>query len=327
MVTAVNDVRKASEAIQRGARDYLIKPFDVEAIIRMTERILRRKALARESDLLTGQARPQLIGRSEKIESVIQQAKKLAAGDTRVLIEGEPGTEKEEIARLIHENSPRRELPFKSFYLSSALPAETTRARLYGRESGRTTAELKKESGLLDEVRGGTLFLSRIEQLKGKPPATAARLIGATDRSDLAAVNREIFDHFAEAVLTIPPLRARLGDLPVLVERYLAQFNRQHGRRISRTAPAALEIMAAYHWPGNTMELRLMIERAVLKAAEEEIAVHDLPLDLLLKNGKAHGRDYPALFEKSYIKKLREVSGLDRAGLAAVLQVKASYLE
>jgi len=327
MVTAVNDVRKASEAIQLGARDYLIKPFDVEAIIRMTERILRRKALSRESDALIGPTRPQLIGRSEKIEAIILQAKKIAGTEERVLIQGEPGTEKEEIARLIHENSPRRELPFQSFYLSAGLSAEAFQSILSGRDRGFTTADLKKENGLLAEARGGTLFFSHLEYLAAKPAAGAARLIGASDRSDLAETNREIFDYFAEAVITLPPLRARLGDLPLLVERYLALYNRRHGRRIDRLAQDALEIMSGYHWPGNTLELRLMIERLVLKADNEEITAGDLPLDLLLKSGRAYGRDYPAAFEKSYIKKVREVSGLDRAGLATLLQVKPSYLE
>jgi DNA-binding NtrC family response regulator len=321
MVTAVNDVRKASEAIQLGARDYLIKPFDVEAILRMTERIISRKALAEESSTLVNPARPPLIGQSEKVAAVMAQAKKIAAQETRVLIQGEPGTEKEEIARLIHQNSSRRELPFQRFYLSADLPAESVQARLYGRDRGVTTIELKKESGLLAETRGGTLFLSHLEYLAHKPVAGPVRLIGASDRSNLADVNREIFDHFAEAVITLPPLRARLGDLPLLVERYLALFNRRHGRRVTRIAAAALEVMSGYHWPGNTLELRLLIERLVLKADNEEISVDDLPLEILLRSGAAYGRDYPAAFEKSYIRKVREVSGLDRTGLAALLQV------
>jgi DNA-binding NtrC family response regulator len=327
MVTAVNDVRKASEAIQLGARDYLIKPFDVEAILRMTERILRRKALTEESSALINPARPQLVGQSEKIEAVLQQAKKIAGQESRVLILGEPGTEKEEIARLIHDQSSRRDLPFKSLFLSADLSAETIQARLFGRDRGFTTADLKKENGLLDEVRGGTLFLAHLEHLRSKPVGVSARLIGASDRSDLAETNRELFDHFAEAAITIPPLRARLGDIPLLTERYLALYNRQYGRRIRGFDAEALALLSGYNWPGNTLELRLLVERLVLKAANEEITPQDLPLDLLLSSGKAYGRDYPAAFEKSYIRKLREVSGLDRAGLAALLQVKPSYLE
>ncbi|MCU0641155.1 MAG: response regulator [Candidatus Margulisbacteria bacterium] len=326
MVTAVNEVRKASEAIKLGARDYLIKPFDVEAIVKMTERILRRKALEQESSALL-EERPQLVGQSEKIELVLQQAKKAASSDQPVLISGESGTEKEEIARLIHEQSARRELPFKRFSLSAGLTAAAVQARLFGRERGFTTADLQAERGLLDKVRGGTLFLAHLEYLPAKPAATAARLIGATDRSDLLTVNREIYDYFAAAIINLPPLRTRPGDLPLLIDRYLTLANRRYSRRISGFSAEANELLAGYSWPGNTLELRLLIDRAVLKAEHEEIGAAELPLDILLASGRAWGRDYTVEFEKRYIQKLRALSGLDRAGLASLLQVKPSYLE
>lgn len=327
MVTAVNDVRKASEAIKLGARDYLIKPFDVEAILKMTERILRRRALAQESSALIRRDSPQLIGRSDKIEALAQQIKKLAEQEQRVLVLGEPGTEKAEIARLIHEQGPRRALPFKTFYLAADLSPEAAQARLYGRDQGRTTADLHKDSGLLEETRGGSLFLGHIEHLKFQPVAVTARLIGASDRTDLAETNRPLFDHFAAAVVTVPPLRERIGDLPLLVKHYLELFNRRHGRQLGEPSAAALELLAAYAWPGNTRQLRLLLERAVLTVDGARLEAEDLPLDLLLGGAAAYGHDYPAAFEKKYVKKLGEISGLAGASLAAALQVKASYLE
>ena len=282
MVTAVNEVEKASVAINIGARDYLIKPFDVNAILKMTDLILRRRTLTAESASLG--KKEQLIGNSEKISLLIHTAKKAAAKQTSILIRGEIGTEKAAVAQFIHEHSPRKEFPFASLALSSQMSKATIKAKIFGQTKSLTVVDLKKESGLLEAARGGTLFIDHIEHLPPLEGLAEVRIIGGS--------SQEKVDFVAEEILTLPPLRERLADLPLLMKHYLELFNWKYCRNIKEFSREAEEVMVNYPWPGNTEQLKNIIERLVLIIDKEKIEAANLPIDLLMATGKPYGRDY-----------------------------------
>jgi len=330
MVTAVNDVQKAGEAIRRGARDYIIKPFDVDAILKMTDSILLRK-----SQLIRGSAiqkevhktAPAIIGRNDKIESIIKTAKAVAPKNSRVLILGEAGTEKEAVAEFIHSISPRADLPLRSISLSGKMSPAGIESRLFGSGTGSTTADLERRPGLLEEVRGGTLFINHVEYLPPKPIATESRLIAGSSLADLAESSKEVFDLFSETLITLPPLRERLSDLPLLIEYFLEKFNEKHGKEVAELSPEAEELFSNYGWPGNTKELECVLERLVINASSQQITASDLPVDLLLKSSGAPGGEYLSQFEKSYIRKIVDEAGGDKEKAAAILQINPILIE
>ncbi len=330
MVTAVNDVQKAGEAVKYGARNYLIKPFDVQAILKMTEAILRRRSLIVEEENLRKGAdrkRLKLVGQSEKIEEVRRQVKAVAGRGQRVLVLGEPGTERAAVAELIHEASPRAELPFQSASLSGSLSAGEIKTLVFGSEQGTTTADLKKKSGLLEEARGGTVFLDHVEHLPaglfGGP--LEARLVAGAG-PDLAERSRENFEFFSEALITLPPLRERLADLPLLIDHYAALYGDEYGKELARVPAEIEEIFSAYDWPGNTAQLSAVIRVLVLKSAGGRLRAGDLPLDLLLGGPAAAGGDFFSSFEKTYIREVLEANDGDKERAAAVLGLNPALI-
>ena len=330
MVTAVNDVQKAGEAIKFGARNYLIKPFDVQAILKMTEAILRRRSLvAEEENLRKGADRRQLklVGQSEKIEGIRQKIKEVAAQSLRVLVLGEPGTERAAVAELVHEAGPRAELPLKSFNLSGSLSPLEIKNLVLGSEQGTTTADLKKISGLLEEARGGTVFLDHVEYLPAglfsRP--TEARLVAGAG-PDLAERSRENFEFFSEALITLPPLRERIADLPLLIEHFVERHAEEYGKEISKVAPEIEEVFSGYGWPGNTAQLSAVIRILVLNTADGHLKAEDLPLDLLLSGPAAAGGEFFSTFERTYIREIVDLNGGDKERAAAVLGLNPALL-
>lgn len=333
MVTAVNDTQKASEAVKLGARDYLIKPFDVEAIRKMTESILGRRRLMLEGEAVQKEAHkktPQLIGRNEKIIEITKLIDRIAPKNLRVLIVGEPGTEKEEASRAIHRQSTRADLPFLSFHLSARSSLPSVKAKLFGSEKGSTVYDLKKTAGLLEKVRGGTLFLNHIAYLGLEPElfkAADARLIAGSNLAAAPEGSKEIFDFFSEALIVLPPLRERISDLPLLIDHFVEKFSTKYGKEIGGLAAEAEEILSNYDWPGNTEELSSVVERLVLNTSSEQIPAAELPVDLLLKSSGAPGSEYLSGFERIYVRKIFEETGGDREKAASILQISPALLE
>jgi two-component system, NtrC family, response regulator AtoC len=330
MVTAVNDVQKAGEAIKYGARNYLIKPFDVQAILKMTESILRRKSLIIEEENIrkeTDKKQLKLIGQSEKIEEIFQSIKKIAAKDLRVLVLGEPGTERAAVAELVHEASQRAELPMRALNLTEAMSAAEVKNLVFGSEQGSTTADLKKKSGLIDEARGGTVFIDHIEYLPAglfKQPVEPRLVAGGAP--DLAERSRENYEFFSAALITLPPLRERISDLPLLINHFIELYSEEYGKEITGVAPEVEEIFGDYSWPGNTAQLNAVIRNLVLKTTTDRLKSDDLPLDLLLRSSAAAGGEYFSSFEKTYIQNIIDWTGGDKERAAAVLQMSPALL-
>lgn len=353
MVTAVNDVQKASQAVKLGARDYIVKPFDVNNVLRLTDQILKKRSILAEGMEIqkkTGRTSAELVGQHEKIAEILKTLEKTKEGE-RILIIGEKGTEKEVIARLTHEKSGRADLPFRTLSLSRSTGLLEIKSLLFGREKGSTTADLEARTGLLEQTREGTLFMDNLQALPEEVFRTIAeshfsridtgfpsretggsakipietRLIGGAE-ADLSASRNEIFKFFCGTLVHIPPLRERGSDIPLLANHFLGKYNSLHGREL-KLDPFALEALVSYDWPGNTEELESLIERLVLSSSEKEITADALPLNILLKSGDSGGSGFIPLFETEYVRRAFEKSGRNKERTAAFLGINPALLE
>ncbi|MDI6731395.1 MAG: sigma-54 dependent transcriptional regulator [Candidatus Margulisbacteria bacterium] len=343
MVTAVNDMRKASEAIKLGARDYVIKPFDVNQILKLIEKILLRKSLLGESHALLHSFPLKcrdLIGQSEKFLALLETAAKMK-GSQPVLILGEMGTEKETLAEFIHNSSLSKGI-FLKLVLSSEMPPQKIKALLFGQEKGSNVVELQGQSGLLELAKGGTLYIENLDALPAeiskilpsgqfiRNGGTAslpieARII-ASACPDFASKNQFLAEFFDSHVLSIPPLRERLADIPLIIDRLLEKFSTIYKTEHLFT-PAAREALANYLWPGNVLELESVIERIFLTAPVKEIDVINLPIDILLSFSSGAGGNFLPAFEEGYVQKIFKKNHSDKDKTAAILGVNPAFLE
>lgn len=344
MVTAVNEVQKASEAIKLGARDYVVKPFDVDHIQKLTEQILRKKSILKQG--LAAQKNiykepRELIGQSEKITGISKTIQKLKNNE-RILILGEPGTEKELVASIIHSQSKRSDFPFKLVSLSQEMSLPEIKSLLFGKEKGASTVEIAAQSGLLEEAKEGSIFIDNLERLpkeifKAIAAQKFARLGSATSiplearlmggaSPDFANRNKEAFDFFSEVLIEIPPLRERISDLPLLVNYFLEKQSAQYKKEI-KIPPSVLDVLTSYSWPGNIQELEGLIKLVFLSSRSEEINLEDLPLDILLKAPGSLGSDFLSTFEKEYVRRVFENTNQDKERAASLLGIKPQVLE
>ncbi len=344
MITALNEVEKASRAIKLGARDYIVKPFDVDNVLKLTEQILIKKSifnsgLKAQKTLQNEQA--ELLGQSEKLKKISKAISQIK-DDQRVLIIGEPGTEKELVARLIHGNSSRADNNFFTYHLSDNIPAAKIKNTLFGRGQGTSTIDIKTETGLLELAAEGTLFLENLEALptevnktiisqkfsrmgnEGLEIPLEARLIGGATPG-LAKTKKDIFNFFSTVLIELPPLRERRSDIPFIASELIKKYNKIYGENISAES-AALEALTSYDWPGNLFELEALIERLILTCQTDKIRTNDLPFDILLKSS-AKGSDFASGFEKEYIRSIYEMSGKNKEIAAAHLGINHLLLE
>ena len=301
----------AIEAMKAGAYDYVSKPFKPDEVVLVLRKAEERERLARENrrlrtELAHGYRFADIVGASEPLQEVLRQVRKVAPIKTTVLLTGESGTGKELVARAVHELSPRASYPFVAVNCG-AIPAELIESELFGHVRGAFTDASRDKKGLAAEADGGTLFLDEIGEL---PPSLQVKLlrflqeeevrrvgdtrsekvdvrvVAATAR-DLARAVREgqfredLFYRLNVVGIRLPPLRERPGDVPRLVEHFLAKHRGlRSDTPITGVAPEAMEALASYRWPGNVRELEHVIERAVVLADGPELREEDLPEEL-----------------------------------------------
>ncbi len=246
-----------------------------------------------------------LIGDSDVMRRMRQMAEEVARSDVTVLIEGESGTGKELVARLIHEASARAERPF-IFVNCAALPEQLVEAELFGHRKGAFTDARADKPGRFQLANGGTLFLDEIGDLSPKGQGDllrvledgAFRMVGGTDlvRVDVrvvAATNKNLLEAVAAGKfredlyyrlhvipITVPPLRERADDIPLLIEAFLVRFCAKHHRRVKRLTPEAMRLCQRFPWPGNVRQLRNVVERLVVTAPGAMIEPEVLPDDI-----------------------------------------------
>jgi two-component system, NtrC family, response regulator AlgB len=326
IITAYATISTAVEAIRRGARDYLAKPFTPEQIRHIVHRVAERRELERQVVALRSQldeAAPEVDfdTRSPRMAELLDMIGKGAEHDVPVLLEGENGTGKSVLARRIHQLSSRRDKPFVVVNCPT-LSEELLASELFGHAKGAFTGAVRDQAGRVEVAEGGTLFLDEIAEL---PPALQSKLLrfvqdkeferigeSHTRRADvriIAATNRDLdvevaAGRFREDLLfrlntfelTVPPLRERPQDLMALARRFLAFFARATASRLRdgsprpapELTPAAEAALLAYDWPGNVRELRNAIERAAIVSAGPRIGPESFPARLLAQqNGQA----------------------------------------
>jgi len=283
------------------------------------------------------------------LKSFVEKLKEKAKKDNKpVLLVGEHGTEKELIANLIHQKSSRAKTKLQSLNLSPALSTQQLKSLFYGRTSGSSTVDLRAKNSLFDETKGGTLFINNLESLpeeiakviaakefsrlgSNRQAATpvkvniTTRFIGGATQS-LAEKNQAIFNFFSTVLIQIPPLRERTSDIPLWINHCLEKYNQLYAKKI-KLAPAALQVLSDYDWPGNVDELEGLIERLVLTCSGFLIEVNDLPFELVLKTGSEAGKDYLSLFEAAYVQKVFNINKQDKQKTASDLGINHLVLE
>ncbi|MBX7100504.1 MAG: sigma-54 dependent transcriptional regulator [Myxococcaceae bacterium] len=303
IMTAFSAVDTAVEAIRRGAHHYLTKPFGSDELALFLERALDEVKVRRESRALTrslGASLPSIVGRSAAMQEVVQLVRRLADAEVPVLILGETGTGKGLVARALHAESRRAARPFVSVNCA-ALPEPLLESELFGHARGSFTGATSSRSGLFASAEGGTLFLDEVGELslamqakllavletgryravgEDRERVADVRVISATHRdlSRTEAFRPDLRYRLEVVSLELPPLRARPGDLPQLVEHFLESSRERHpASPVRRLSASAMAVLAAHDWPGNVRELQHVVERAVILGGQEEAGPDALP--------------------------------------------------
>lgn len=343
LITAYANISTAVEAVKQGAFDFIAKPFTSEQLRIAIERAMRQKTLTDENKQLKEQLKAssmidEIIGKSPAIQEVIEVIKRVSQTDANILITGESGTGKELVAKAIHARSLRKPEPFIPVDCA-ALPENLLESELFGYEKGAFTGANTSKPGLFETAHGGTLFLDEIGEI---PMTMQAKLLRAIQERQvrrlgsnkfisidvriISATNREIKKSVQEKTfredlyyrlnviqISVPPLRERRGDIPVLALHFMDRFAALNKKDIRSISPDAMGVMENYSWPGNVRELQNIMERAVVLCDADKITIEDLPKEvcmappplpvenLLYKDAK---EAWLAAFEKNYLSSL-----------------------
>lgn len=306
LITAYGDTKTAVEAVKKGAYDFITKPFDLDELKISIKKALKERALLEENSLLKSlQEKSIFITKNKELLNLFSQIENISSTDCPVLIEGETGTGKEVMAKIIHENSERKTKPFIPINCS-AIPANLFESELFGYEKNAFTGASERKKGLIELANGGTLFLDEIGELPMELQAKLlrfleekalrrigglnyipvdVRIISATNRNlkeeiDKGNFRRDLYYRLCVVNFKIPPLRERKEDILPISEHFLQIFNVQFNKNIKSFTERAKEILLNYHWPGNVRELRNIIERAVILTKGEHITEKELPLEV-----------------------------------------------
>lgn len=307
IITAYASLETAVETLRAGAYDYIVKPIIHEEIKQIVKNALRQRTLHKENSLLKKQMGgshdpSRIIGEHNEILTIITRIKKIAEARSPILLQGEVGTGKKLIARAIHFSSHRADRIFLPINLR-ALPTNRQEAELFGQAKGPYISSTQAKGGLLDQAKGGTVYLGGIEELSpdhqlkllrhleeegGKPagstetqPLDLLFMAGSTkDLGSLVAkgeFREDLYNRIKVIPIKIPPLRERKEDLKLLTNFFIQKYSQEFGKRISGLDPGVLELFNRYDWPGNVRELSLLIERAVLIAGGDMIQTGHFP--------------------------------------------------
>jgi DNA-binding NtrC family response regulator len=308
MITGFPEIQTAVAAIKQGAFDYLTKPYVEKDLMERVEKALAHRQVKEQNQglkerLRSGQSGRQLVFRSPAFAATVALLEKAARSDASVLIQGESGTGKELLAHRLHDQSARAGRPFVPVDCAT-VPEALVESELFGHVKGAFTGSVGNKPGLFQVADGGTLFLDEVGEL---PPAFQPKLLRAIqerhvrpvgsaeqvaiDVRIVCATNRNLQQDVAEGRfradlfyrldvvrITVPPLRERPEDVPLLAAHFLDRFK---GSAITGMEPEVLEVLSAYPWPGNVRQLRNVLERACALAPGPRIRLQDLPEELL----------------------------------------------
>ncbi len=320
IITAYGTVETAVDALKAGAIDYITKPIvELDELIILVNRIAERRQLIQENRLLKddlskhGITADKIIYQSRQMAELINLAGRVAPSKASVLIQGESGTGKELLARLIHQLSPRADKPI-IIVNCVALHENLLESELFGHEKGAFTGASSRRIGRFEEADGGTIFLDEIGELSPTIQVKLLRFLQErefqrlgsnvnlqVDVRFISATNRDLEIQVAEGTfrddlfyrlkvvtMSLPPLRERKEDLPVLIDYFIDKFAKENGKSIKGFTAEARDLLLKYDYPGNVRELENILERAVVIAREQYITTNDLPFksDFLLEDSE-----------------------------------------
>ena len=362
VITGSASKQAALETVRRGAYGFFEKPFDPDEVMHIVHQAARVRRLEREiirlrSELENCKGFAHLVGGSASLSKTLKQASAAAATSATVLVLGENGTGKEMLARAIHEESPRASGPFVGVSCA-ALPETLIESELFGHEKGAFTGATAARKGRFELADTGTLFLDEIseltpavqvkllrvlqersfERLGGTKTITVdIRLIAASNRDleqdvEAGRFRRDLFYRLNVVPLTIPPLRERHEDVPLLAAHFAAKAADKHGRAPVELDPSLLEALQEYEWPGNVRELENLIERLIVLTPGSKIGVEFLPEKMLRTLPDTSVSDETTLdgavtaLKRRMIVQALNTEGGNRMAAARRLGISRSYL-
>ena len=363
MMTAFASVETARKAFKLGARDYLVKPFDIDELLVVINQNLKRTAPARTAS----DERWLLESHCPPFNKLLQLARQFSPTDMPILITGESGVGKEVLAEFIHETSARAKEPFVRINCA-AIPDTLLESELFGYEKGAFTGAASARIGKFEQANGGTMFLDEIGDMpmplqakmlrvlhdfqfyrlgSTKPIKVDVRMIAASnqelpERVKTQRLREDVFHRLNGVHIHIPPLRERRDDIPDFASFFLDQFSRKYGKAVTGIEADALEVLKSYQWPGNLRELRNCLERTVVVTEGPHVKTRDLPDYLSNLSGAyapdsseelAPTGDYRRLiseYQNEYLRKvllgaLRQSNG-NRAAAARLLNISRKTL-
>lgn len=361
MISGHGSVETAVKATKLGAYDFLEKPLSLEKVVLTVKNALKQKRLEEENIQLKERVKIKylLVGKSPAVQKLKAKIKKAAPTNGRVLIYGESGTGKELIARLIHQESPRKNKRFIQLN-SAAIPDELIESELFGYVKGSLAFAEKDKKGKLLLADGGTLFLDEIGDMSPKTQAKLVRVIeeqefepiGSQDSVSIntrliAATNKNLREkisrgQFREDLyfklnvipIVIPPVRERKEDIPLLINHFLDYFSAEYGKKPKKMSREAMKAFLNYSWPGNVSELINVIERFVIMVEDKEINSSHLSLlvepieyrDLVGSEETKSLEEAKDFFEREYIHKILIKNSWDLSKTASALNVEDKAL-
>lgn len=362
VITASNSKHAAIEAVKRGAYGFFQKPFDSEEVAHIVSQAVRLRRLEQEitqlrQELSAARGFAHLVGSSTSLQSILKQARAVAGTSATVLLIGENGTGKEVLARAIHEESPRAQAPFVAVSCA-ALPESLIESELFGHEKGAFTDATQMRKGRFELADNGTLFLDEVGELSptvqvkllrvlqerafervgsAKTLTVDIRLIAASNTDLDQAVEagkfrRDLFYRLNVVPLTLPPLRERKDDIPVLAAHFAAKAAEKHGRTEMELDAMLIEALLDYEWPGNVRELENLMERLVVLSSGPVLALEFLPEKMLRTLSTANNADESTFegavtsLKRRLIANALKAEGDNKVAAAKRLGISRSYL-
>src|SRR6266545_3345682 len=361
MISGHATIETAVKATKLGAYDFIEKPLSLEKTLLTLTRAIEHGRLERENAQLRARLDLQwdIVGESPVMLALRQQIATAAPSNGRVLIYGENGSGKELVARAIHRLSTRTEQPFVEVNCA-AIPEELIESELFGHEKGAFTGAVARRKGKFEAAHSGTLFLDEIGDMSLKTQAKVlraleeqafervggkdtirvdARVIAASNKDlpDLIAQGRfreDLFYRLSVIPITVPPLRERKDDIPLLVDHFIRMVSAENGKREKTVSVEALAYFLSYDWPGNIRELRNMVERLVIMTPGDVVGPDDLPAPLRPKDTALAGdasrdrtlREAREAFERAYITSELRAQDWNMTRAAEKLGIERSHL-
>jgi DNA-binding NtrC family response regulator len=360
LVTAFGTVDVAVRAMKAGAFDYLQKPFKAELLVAVVDRALEHRRLKSENEALRREADadtvPELVGRSEAVESLRRQVEQVAPTSATVLIHGESGVGKEVVARRLHGLSPRAARPMLCLNCA-ALSAGLLESELFGHECGAFTGADRQRKGRFELADGGSLLLDEVSEIEPKLQAKLLRVLQeqqfervgssetiavdvrvmATTNQDLSAAvadgrfREDLYYRLNVVPVHVPPLRQRRADIPLLAEHFAARRRERCGGQPLEFTADCFELLATYDWPGNVRELEHLVERACVLGLGPRISAADLEPWLTGPQRRSTGPQFEPgtnleVVEREMIRATLEQMGGHRARTAEALGISVRTL-